>query len=525
MRYSPAWTVLVRGEAEAHSYKSGDDHVLDLNVEGTYSSAPPVVAVRQLGKGRVLCYPISNLFTGQNHRNPLWADIVEQSGDRAADRPSHSMKLQMNAYRWLAEPARDQKDYGTYVQEPYQPIRFPAKVAWDGPFGTPRHGIRGIFGTHSAYSDGSGTVADYVAAAKAAGLSFIVFNDPLERLTKETFAKLKADCVAASAGGDFYACPGVEFTDGVGNRWAVWGEKVVWPAASFSNPSGSLKYVQWDGQRLHCYGQYICACDFAGSGLLDYRQLRRNGSHPENLWWFYHYFPLVYEKDRLVADNEGEYLFGMRDLRWAAVASFTRVRSPADLPAAAGACFTGMKDLSSARAALNTRATAYFAAETAGQYTSQGPVVAAWQQMNQQMESNWQHTRGAQRVRLRFVVRSAAGIAEVKVLDADRGPIRRFLGRGAKELTREFELVHDEQHYLALEVTDVAGRKAISHEILLYCYKAGLFRCGDNLNILGPTAMCWHPDRNQFFDAAKDFRNGSDYCLRGWDTASAAQCY
>ena len=29
--------------------------------------------------------------------------------------------------------------------------------------------------------------------------------------------------------------------------------------------------------------------------------------------------------------------------------------------------------------------------------------------------------------------------------------------------------------------------------------------------------MCWHPDRNQFFNAAKDFRNGSDYCLRGWD--------
>ena len=68
---------------------------------------------------------------------------------------------------------------------------------------------------------------------------------------------------------------------------------------------------------------------------------------------------------------------------------------------------------------------------------------------------------------------------------------------------------------------DTAGKKAISHDVLVYCYKAGLFRCGDNLNILGPTAMCWHPDRNQFFNAAKDFRNGSDYCLRGWDTASS----
>ena len=79
---------------------------INLNVEGTYASAPPVLAVRQLGKGRIVCYPISDLFTGQNHRNPLWADIVECNGDRAAGRPSHSMKMQMNAYRWLAEPSQ-----------------------------------------------------------------------------------------------------------------------------------------------------------------------------------------------------------------------------------------------------------------------------------------------------------------------------------------------------------------------------------------------------------------------------------
>ena len=147
----------------------------------------------------------------------------------------------------------------------------------------------------------------------------------------------------------------------------------------------------------------------------------------------------MYEKDRLIADNESEYLFGLRDMRWAAVASFTRIRTPADVAAAAAACFTGMKDLPSAKAALNTRCTAYWAAAEAGQYVSQGPVVAAWQAVNAQMESNWRHTRGAQRVRLHFVVRSDAGIAEVKVLDADRGPIRRFLGHGAKELSREFE--------------------------------------------------------------------------------------
>ena len=47
LRYSPEWTVLVRGEAEAHSYKCGDDTNINLNAEGTYqrtarAGGPPV---------------------------------------------------------------------------------------------------------------------------------------------------------------------------------------------------------------------------------------------------------------------------------------------------------------------------------------------------------------------------------------------------------------------------------------------------------------------------------------------------
>ena len=521
MQYSRDWQILVRGEKEAKSYRSiaMGENAIDLNTEGTYPEAPPLLAVRQLGKGRIVCYPISQLFTGLNHRNPLWADIVECNGGRAAGRPSDSMKMQMNAYHWLAEPARAMVGFGRYLWEPYRPIEHPGKVNMEATFAAASvPGIRGIFGLHSAYSDGSGTVADYVKAARTAGLSFLVFADPLEKLTKEHLMKLKADCAAASKRGDFYACPGIEFTDSIGNRWTFWGEEVVWPDASFDDDG--KHYVQWDGQRVHHYGQYITACKYCGSGLLDYRTLGQNGAHRENLWWFYHYLPFVYEKDRLVADNEAEYLFGLRDMRWAAVASFTRVRSPGDVALAARACFTGMKDLPSAKAALNSYCAATGVAGQAGQYVSQGPIVASWEASNSMMETNWGFTRGGQRVVLHFAVQSDLGIAEVKVLDADRGPIRRFLGHGAKELSRDFELVHDQQHYLVLEVIDMAGRKAVSYYQWLFCYKSGLFRCGDNLNILGPTGMCWHPDRNQFFNAAKYFRNGSDYCLAGWDTAS-----
>ncbi len=519
MRYDSTWQVLAQGEKEARSYRSnaGIDNDINLNTEGTYASAPPVLAVRRLGKGRIVCYPLSPLFSGQNHLNPMWADIVEVNGDKAAGQPSDSMKMQMNAYKWLAEPSRDLKDYGTYARIPYQPVKFPATVDLDhskfAVVPASANGIRGIFGAHTSYSDGTGTVADYVKAAKDAGLSFIVFNDPLEKLTAEKLNKLKADCAAASTN-DFYACPGIEFTDGIGNRWAMWGEKILFPPATFKQRD--REYVQWDGKVVHHFGSFDTdTCQFGHAALLDYKQLRQNGAHPENLWAFFDYLPFVYDKNRLIADNTPDYLSGLRGLYcWVSVESFTRMQSPADVAAAAAACFTGAKDLPQMKAALKANA-------LPGPYVSQGPVIAAWDGISG-VGGNWLYTRGAQRARMHFVVRSDAGIAEVKVLDADQGLVRRFLGNGAKELSREFELVCDQQHYLVLEVVDTAGKKAVSGHYFLYFYKGGLFRCGDNCNILGGTAMIWHPDRNQFFNAAKDFRNGADFALQGWDTGSTA---
>jgi len=532
MRYSADWEVIVAGEKEARSYKSGvpgDPNELDLAADGTYATAPPVVAVRQFGQGRILCFPLSPLHTGMNYGNPLWQHIVETRGDAKLGQPSDTLKLQLNACRWLAGPAQQAAGFGTVRPPPYKPVEFPKSAEWDScrfeaiPAGeTPAApGVRGIFGAHTGLSDGKGTVADYAAAAKAARLSVVVFNEPLEKLTAEALNQLKADCAAAS-GADFYACPGIEFSDGLGNRWAFWGEKVVYPDTTFGDPyHRDKKFTLWDGQRIHHYGEYAILCSFPPSALLDYKQLRANGAHPENLWWFYHYFPLVYDHGKPVADNYGEFLFGLRDLRWSAVASFTRITEPNEVAAAAQTFFTGFRDVPSARAALNTRCAAYWAASTAQQYASQGPRILSWSAFNTQMEQNWRHTRGAQRVRLRFAVQSDAGIREVAVHDSDRGPIRRYLGQGAKVLVREFELVHDQQHYLTLEVTDGAGRRAFSHYLLVFCYKQGLFRCGDNLNILGATGMLWHPDRNEMFTMARQFHNGENFTLEGWDRGGA----
>jgi len=123
-------------------------------------------------------------------------------------------------------------------------------------------------------------------------------------------------------------------------------------------------------------------------------------------------------------------------------------------------------------------------------------------------------------VRLHFVVRSDAGIADVQVHDADTGVIRRFLGNGAKELARDFEVVNDRQHYLTLEVTDTAGKRALSWYLVVYSYKAGFFRCGDNLNTLCGSGFVFHPDRNQMIPLDPVWENGMDYSLVGYDSGS-----
>ncbi len=536
LKYTPDWQVIVTGEAQARSYRSDHENVLRVGQEGSYASAPPVVAVRTIGKGRVISFPLSPIHSGMNYNNPLWRNTVETEGDKGANLPSHTLRLLMNAYRWVGETARENAELGDYPFTTYTPVQYPASIDWDKyqfskpnnaayPDGTPisfllaSDGVRGIVGARSNYGGGKGTVADYVQAAKAAGLSFLVFTDPLEQLTPATLAALKRDCADASKAGEFYACPGVEFTDGIGCRWAFWGEKVVFPAAECD--SYGKKYPLWDPERkiVRHYGAYSANCAFPPSALLDYKQLAANGAHPENLWWFYHYAPFVYEKDKLIADNYGEYLRGLSDMRWSALTSYTRVGSPADVAAAAKACVTGCANLAAAKAAMNTRCAAYWQALSSRQYVTQGPTIATWDVINPQMESNWKYTRGAQRVRLQFIVRSPIGIAEVRVHDGARGVIRRFAGGGAKELAREFEMVQDQQHYVTLEVLDTAGKRAISWNHVIYCYKQGLFRCADNLNILGATGLVWHPDRNEALTAAKGWENGMDASVYGWDTS------
>jgi hypothetical protein len=511
------WQVVLSGEPTAKSYVLGEDNGHNLRQEGSQKSAPPIAAVRSFGRGRVFAYSMHEKHAYLNYGNRMWPQITESDGDREADKPSDGNRLLINALRWLAEPALAVPELGTHQLAPILPVKFEPSIDFDKfSFGKAREGVRGILGIHSQYSDGRASVTEFARAARQAGLSFIVFNDPLERLTREKFARLRADC-AAAGGADFYACPGVEFTDSLGVGWAAWGERVVFPEDSFVDKG--RKFPVWDGHRIVCTGRYEALCGFAANAILDYRALRAANAHPANLWWFYRVLPLVYDGNRLVADNFSEFLYALHDLRGLTVDAFTRIRSPDEVPLAARTCTSVVDDLNTARELLNSRCSAFYLG-LGRHYVTQGPKILQWTAFNTQMGYPWQKTRGAQRVRVRLEVSAEPGLRDLRVHDADFGLVRRFDPAGASHFAREFEMVHDKQHYLVLEAIDTQGRRAVSSCLPLYCYKSGLLRCGDNLNTLGSSMVCWHPDRNEMPALAKIFEDGFKYTVLGIDSAS-----
>ncbi|MCF6174880.1 MAG: hypothetical protein L3J71_03850 [Victivallaceae bacterium] len=518
-KFSKDWKVIVNAEKTAKSYQNNRiNNRFKPTKPGTYKSAPPVVAVRALGKGRIVAIPIAKTHTGMNYKNEFWGNQVEYKG--LPGKPSNAMLLFANAVKWAAANAIKSPVFGKYKAPSHERVKYPESISIDTKtFAKPtEEPLKGTWGLHSNLTDGKGSVADYAKAAKAAGLSFIVFSEPLELLSPAKLKKLIADCKTIS-NDKFYACPGVEFTDGVGNRWVAWSERIKWPVKTFKK--GKFTYKQWDGKVIKHAGTYLFNCGISGSALINYKKLRENGSYPENMWWFYNIIPKAYEGSKLIADNSEQMEFAHRDLRWVYPITFNRIKSPAQIKQSVKTGVTSFNNMEWTKKTLNRRGNPAHHARAAQQYITNGDIKIHWQMFNGQMESNWLYTKGAQRAKCSFTVESPAGIKSVKVIDAFGEVLRNFAGNGAKKLTKELEFSNSRKHSLWLEVTDSEGKTATSHVERVWCYKQGLYRCGDNLNILGPLGMYWHPDRNQMLPIIKKFHNAEVYSIMGWDRAQA----
>ena len=414
---SNEWIRLVCGEATARSVpgntiSSGYPHYF-VDKKGSYDSAPPIIAVREYGKGRIAVMGITPQVTVFGARYVGYGNVVMDAGD--GNMGSDYGKLQERIYRWAAEPASKAGSPGGYVEKPqtaaHNPNLMAAPIDWTkfdsgaaGP--TP---FRGLIGACTQDGGGSGSVAEYVAAAEKAGLQFIAFAEDFTLLNAEKWDAFKKTCRDASTK-RVVAIPGFRYRDKLGVRWVAAGE--------FPFP---LKHrLSSDGKRI-----VVPEWWFDGSGY----QLNAPidvGHNPRPYWTYQCYSAMAvktFENGKLIDDATDAYLSRqeIEDITAPIMVDLIDVPSRVAASSAHNTCVSVPNQDELRRAfTINGGNCNLFSAST-------GPSITDWRGFNltRVTQGRWEPIPGTERLAVHFKAVSQVGIKTVCLLD---GPhlLRRF---------------------------------------------------------------------------------------------------
>ncbi len=305
-----AWTVVLKGSKTAKSV-SFEDYCKIKKITHReslakaplsakfFESEPPLMAVRNFGKGRIAYLPMDdNMIWCNGYRHVHGGGVNDDSpnialGGTLKGRKSCLESLIDNTLRWLAEPALAAGTPGGYVQDEtrlgvfrpapqppldWETLKFQSELppetalagknlaelkkiasyhgmedAWQFWKDLLQWGAKpftGLIGARSSLSDGKSSVDEMAAAAKKAGLGFIVFLERFDMMTPEKLDTLSKEC-AKLCSDDFLALPGYAIDDNRNHSLFVFGPKLEWPA----------KWLAEDGKRFNM------AATESGSGL------------------------------------------------------------------------------------------------------------------------------------------------------------------------------------------------------------------------------------------------------------------
>jgi len=262
-----AWTVLVRGMPGSYcGWKQGTVFEWGFWKAGPKKwNEPPIVSVRELGKGRVAVAPImhfSLFYFPYSKKTNYWEDgfglqdgRLMETGDGKT--PSDLAKLMTNLYRWLSGPGA-KLGFGAYdAEKGIKPTPIPEPVpkstseAWahEDPMTTgPVRPMKILVGARTAASDGKGSVADYARAAKEAGYDLVCFTETFEKLTDDGYRALVDDCRKLTDD-EVAFLPGIDIADSYGSRFLIVGKpRPIRPHLLMPNgKSEPTKRLIWSG--------------------------------------------------------------------------------------------------------------------------------------------------------------------------------------------------------------------------------------------------------------------------------------
>ena len=493
--------------------------------------APALFAIRVYRQGRIALVNQWQQFSIGSGVKWLYDRQVLARG--FGGKKSDFGRLLENTWRWLAEPSLKSKNVGGYMtgaQTLVAPNLRPGAATgvpdyntaywrglrrqWRHP--TPPNPIyRGLIGAKTSYSSGRGTVAEYAVAAKEAGLHFLIFLEDFDKLSREKWARLIADCRRHSDA-QMLILPGYTMDSNIGDHLFFYYDALArapqaahdyWPPANcLTGPNKSQLYLQ----RQDAQGRYVGGSSnlpaamwmLSFGGSVAVHDAMYGGDVSYGNAGYYHFtatphqrrisdlcaYAVVairyYRDGRLVEDRTEDYLTTTAATSGPVPVSLNEVRSPTELKREVelGHSLTHVQARSISQiyneglwwanpfVSLNT-------------FPSDGPIIHAWPRP-------WTlrvATLGAEEfVTLAGLlvapieVSAAAGLEEVAIYN---GPelFRRFKCHGAKRFRETLLLDGTIQRNMVLVAADQKGGKAVSFNNR--CWKDGtraVWFCADD---------------------------------------------
>jgi hypothetical protein len=515
-----SWTPVVRGSATsvAVPYTEEKQALKRKYLPPAPLPSPTFLAVRGAGAGRLAAFGLAPewVFASPGNCPP----VKEMMTAGAGPYRSHWVRVLANTFRWLAEPTLAADKGG----EPTPPaLLTPVKVTiptppatrdWTkAPPITDQEQLPGLVGAQSPYSGGIGTVAEWVAAAKAAGLKFLVFLEPLDRISREDYAKLQRDCAAATDD-TFFACPGLRYQDVYTKTHCfAYGEKVEYPRANLLTPDG--KYLNNADKKLyrsrHLFDYVLEQNNYQGQyGYF------RHAANPTPPWEYklYSLFTIYSTEHGQPVDNHfDDYAYLQASRMQLTPLSISLMTQPSEIATAVtrdwlvvntapgefgdgsyseeyGAGIPAMRK-------LFTQLIAWF---RPFQYITQGPRILCWRD-RWPVSATWRSFPGEwfrpdqDRYRVRLHVTSDVGLKEIRIMSMGQ-VLQRYLPAGAKDFDRTLEFENIQQRDLYPVIEDISGKKAIGMICRNTTTRWTEFICGDRCNYL-----------NYGMDLAPDYTN------------------
>ncbi len=300
LHYNADWKILVRGMKESSVARCFDYNRWEKVGDET---APPLVAVRDFGKGRIGILGVSFYYSlfrpyddppkgwiGEAHTGKIDGVFLHKGNGK---RSSDGFRLMVNLFRYISEPGL-KLGLGRFDKDAYTKIQPPASVpmpAWlerrSVSAGDKLHKI--LIGPRSSFSSGEGTIAEYARAAEAAGVSVLVMSETFEEFKPARWTEFQNACFAASTD-KIAVVPGLDIPDPWGNRFLLY-NTTQYPPPSLLTPDG----------RALAKVQYLCLC-FPQATTIAHRVSTGNVPH-EMIKHFQGISVYTYNRQGELADN------------------------------------------------------------------------------------------------------------------------------------------------------------------------------------------------------------------------------